>query len=178
MYGFVRIPEPQIPRDLNIVSFRMSSQYLRPGVLDGVVGYVYNPATLPTGAQTYATSTGEMAPLYDSNFSPGEVGHDASYMRVVEAYQLKSQIDQQAFTALALYQSQSTTTPDALAPNDSRLTPGLDFYNEYVWTARGGTRRSSTPTRRRTRRSIHDLGKHEQCPRDLQLQAEAGRPSR
>ena len=136
VYGFVRIPNTQIPRDLNIVSFRMNSQYLRPGVLDGVIGYIYNPATLPTGAQTYATSTGEMEELLDKNFSPGTVGHDASYMRIVEAYKLKRQIDQQAFNALALYQSQYN---DQAWPTDSRLTPGLDFYNEYIWTARGGT---------------------------------------
>jgi hypothetical protein len=136
VYGFVRIPNAQIPRDLNIVSFRMNSQYLRPGVLDGVVGYIYNPATLPTGAQTYATSTGEMQELADKNFSSGTVGHDASYMRLVEAYKLKRQIDQQAFNALALYQSQYN---DQAWPTDSRLTPGLDFYNEYIWTARGGT---------------------------------------
>ena len=48
VYGFVRIPDPQMPRDFNIVSFRMSSKYIRPGCLDGVVGYVYNPATLPS----------------------------------------------------------------------------------------------------------------------------------
>jgi hypothetical protein len=136
VFGFVRIPNTQIPPDINIVSFRINSQYLRPGVLDGVIGYTYNPATLPTGAQTFSTSTGEMEPLYDKNFSTGEVGHDASYMRIVEAYKLKRQIDQEAFTALALYRTQY----DAQAsPNDSRLTPGLDVYNEYVWTARGGT---------------------------------------
>ena len=32
VYGFVRIPDPQIPRDINIVSFRMSNKYLRPGM--------------------------------------------------------------------------------------------------------------------------------------------------
>ena len=136
VYGFVRIPDPQIPRDLNIVSFRMSSKYIRPGSLDGMIHYVYNPATLPTGAQTYATSTGQMEPLYDGNFSPGEVGHEASYMRIVEAYRLKKQIDQQAFNAIALYQTAYNTTE---SPADSSLTPGLDFYNEYVWSARGGT---------------------------------------
>ena len=26
-----------------------------------------------------------------------------------------------------------------LRAEGSRLTPGLDFYNEYIWTARGGT---------------------------------------
>jgi hypothetical protein len=136
VFGFVRIPNSQIPRDLNIVSFRMNSQYLRPGVLDGVIGYAYNPATLPTGAQTYATSTGEMQLVIDKNFSPGTIGHDASYMRVVEAYKVKRQIDQQAFNAIALYQAQFNSNA---WPTDSRLTPNLDFYNEYIWTSRGGT---------------------------------------
>ena len=136
VYGFVRIPNPQIPRDINIVSFRMSSQYLRPGCLDGVVGYIYNPATLPDGAQTYGTTTGQMQALYDGNFASGDVGHNASYMRVVEAYRLKKQIDQQAFNALALYQSAWSTQE---SPTDSSLLPALDFYNEYVWSSRGAT---------------------------------------
>jgi hypothetical protein len=143
VFGFVRIPNVQIPRDLNVVSFRINSQYLRPGVLDGAIGDAYNPATLPNGTQTFTTSTGEMSPLYDKNFLTGEVGHDASYMRVVEAYKLKRQIDQEAFQALSLYKSQydsHKSDDDATAvPRDSRLTPGLDFYNEYLWTARGGT---------------------------------------
>ena len=135
-FGFLRIPDPLIPRDLNIVSFRMSSKYIRPGVLDGMIGYQYNPAQLASGATTWQTSTGQLTPVYDGNFSPGEVGHDASYMRVVEAYQMKKQIDQQAFSALALYQS--TYQNQGSLPNTA-LTPGLDFYNEYIWTARGGT---------------------------------------
>jgi len=138
-FGFLHVPNPQIPRDLNILSFRMSSKYLRPGVLDGMVGYQYNPASLASGAKTWLTSTGQMSPVYDSNFQQGEVGHDASYMRLVEAYQLKKQIDQQAFNAMALYAStyNGGNNPGSL-PNNA-LTPGLDFYNEYVWTARGGT---------------------------------------
>ncbi len=63
-------------------------------------------------------------------------------MRVVEAYKLKRQIDQEAFSALALYQTQYNREHDdqaSTAPTDSRLTPGLDFYNEYIWTSRGGT---------------------------------------
>jgi len=136
VYGFARVPDPQIPRDVNIVSFRLSSKYIRPGCLDGMIGYAYNPATLPNGAQTYATSTGQMSPLYDGNFAPGEVGHNASYMRVVEAYKLKKQIDQQTYNALAAYRAAYGTQDD---PSDPALTPGLDFYNEYVWSSRGGT---------------------------------------
>jgi hypothetical protein len=138
VYGFVAVPDPQIPRDINIVSFRMSSKYIRPGCLDGVIGYVYNPATLPDGAQTYGTSTGEMQVLYDGNFSSGEVGHDASYTRLVEAYRLKKQIDQGTYNALALYQSAWGANPKE-SPSDPSLTPALDFYNEYVWSSRGGT---------------------------------------
>ena len=67
---------------------------------------------------------------YDKNFAPGQVGHDASYMRVIEAYKLKKQIDQQAFNALALYRNAYDTEG---SPDDSSLTPGLDFYNEYMW---------------------------------------------
>ena len=89
VYGFIGIPDAQIPRDLNIVSFRMSSNYIRPGCLDGVIGYGYNPASLPNGSQTYTTSTGQMEVMYDGNFSQGEVGQDASYMRVAEAYRIK-----------------------------------------------------------------------------------------
>jgi hypothetical protein len=137
VYGFIPIPNTQIPRDVNVLSFRMSSKYIRPGCLDGVVGYGYKPATLPSGAQTYTTSTGEMETISDKNFSSGSVGHDASYMRIVEAYQLKKQIDQQALNALAIIQS--AYFGQSLSPSDPSLSPSLDFYNEYVWSSRGGT---------------------------------------
>lgn len=136
VYGFVAVPNAQIPRDLNIVSFRMNSQYIRPGCLDGMIGYVYNPATLPDGAQTYTTSTGQMEPLYDGNVSPGVVGHDASYMQLVEAYQIKKQIDQRVFNSLALYNTAFQSTEGLPDPS---LTPSLDFYDEYVWSSRGAT---------------------------------------
>ena len=78
-----------------------------------------------------------METISDKNFSSGSVGHDASYMRVVEAYQLKKQIDQQALNSLAIMQS--AYFGQSLSPNDPSLSPSLDFYNEYVWSSRGGT---------------------------------------
>jgi hypothetical protein len=134
VYGFVAVPNAQIPRDINVVSFRLNSQYLRPGCLDGMVGYAYNPAALPNGAKTYTTSTGELEPVYDGNFAPGVVGHDASYMQLVEAYRVKKQIDQEAFSTLALYNTASGGQQPL--PN-AALTPALDFYDEYIWSSRG-----------------------------------------
>ena len=140
----------------------MSSKYLRPGVLDGVVGYAYNPATLPNGAQTYATSTGQMKVVYDGNFSQGEVGHDASYMRIVEAYQIKKQIDQQAFNSLAIYQTAGTalsTDPTLqngapLAGDDSSLLPDSTSTTSTSGPRAAARRRSSIPTPRPTTRSM------------------------
>ena len=134
VYGFVRIPNTQIPRDLNILSFRISSKYIRPGCLDGIVGYIYNPATLPSGTQTYGTSTGQMSALYDQNFSTGDIGNNAGYMRVVEAYQAKKAIDQKTYNAIALYQAAYGASADA---SDPTLRPALDFYNEYIWSSKG-----------------------------------------
>ena len=105
VYGFLPVVNTDIPRDVNIIPFRMSSKYLRPGCLDGNVTYGYNPATLPTGKQTYTTSTGLMQMIPDLNFPSGLAGHDASYMRVVDAYRTKKQIDQETFNVLALYNS-------------------------------------------------------------------------
>jgi hypothetical protein len=102
-----------------------------------MIGYEYNPATLPSGATSWQTSTGQMKPVYDGNSSQGQVGHNASYMRVVEAYQVKKQIDQEAFNSLALYNA--ANKGDGKQLPDPTLTPALDFYNEYVWSARGGT---------------------------------------
>ena len=153
VYGFVRIPDPQIPRDLNIVSFRMSSKYIRPGCLDGVIGYGYNPATLPTGAQTYATSTGEMQRAVRQQFLARRGGSQRQLHAGGRGLQLKKQIDQQAFNAMALYQSAirtrraaPRTRPDARLSISTTSTSGRRA---------AGPRRSSTPMRRPTTRSIH-----------------------
>ena len=111
VFGFVRIPDPNIPRDLNILSFRMSSKYIRPGVLDGMIGYEYNPATRRPALRP-ADVDRPAFPSTTAISRRAKVGHHASYMRVVEAYQIKKQIDQNAFNTLALYQA--ITTPRAL----------------------------------------------------------------
>jgi len=135
VYGFVKIPNPNIPPDNNIVSFRMNSQYVKPGCLDGITGYDYNSATLPNGTQTYSTSTGQMNVLDDKNFDQSQIGNNASYMKIAEAYQLKKQIDLEAYNNIALY----NTAYNAKAYPGTGLTNPVDFYNEYVWTSRGAT---------------------------------------
>ena len=65
---------------------------------------------------------------------------------------MKKQIDQQAFNALALYQTAYSTQD---SPSDSSLTPGLDFYNEYVWSSRGGTQEVKHTYYHQLRRGLH-----------------------
>ena len=134
VYGFVKTPS-SIPRDNNIVTFRLNSQYIVPGCLDGITGYVYNPATLPTGQRTYNTSTGQMNVLVNKNFDPSALGNNASYMKIVDAYQRKRAIDLQTSNSLALYQSAWANTTN---PNQAMVEP-VDFYNEHVWHSRGST---------------------------------------
>ena len=145
-------PTPQIPRDLNMVSFRMNSQYIRPGCLDGMVGYAYNPATLPSGAQTYTTSTGQMEPVYDGNFSPRR--HRPRRQLHAAGRGLP---DQEADRPAGLQQPGALR--QRLQQQRRAARPGPDagarlLRRVRVVVAGRAPRRSSTPTRPPTRRSL------------------------
>ena len=116
--GSSACPTPRFPRDLNIVSFRMSSKYIRPGCLDGVVGYVYNPATLahrrPDLHDLDRTDAGavrrELLDRERWDTTPATCG----WSRPIK---LKKQIDQQAFNTLALYQTAYNTSDSPHRPD-------------------------------------------------------------
>ena len=117
-----------------------------------------------------------MEPLYDGNFSPGVVGHDASYMQLVEAYQIKKQIDQQAFNTLAIYNTVNNDaqdgSPDSLP--DPSLTPALDFYDEYVWSSRGAIQEVKH-TYTTTYEEVVNDRQYQQLHRDVFVQLQAPR---
>jgi hypothetical protein len=127
IYGYVKVPNKDIPEDFNIVSFKFSNKYIRPGCLDGIITYEY------TEGKNNGPS-GQMQPLYDSNFPGARTGHDASYKRIIETYNLKKQIDLEAHDQLARYNS----VYNAKFTTHDGLTEPINFYNEYVWHCRGG----------------------------------------
>jgi hypothetical protein len=59
-------------------------------------------------------------------------------MRVAEAYKIKKQVDQQALNGIGIYQAAYAMQGSA---TDSRLTPALGFYNEYIWSSRVAPRK-------------------------------------
>ena len=105
VYGFVARAQPADPARPQHRLVPHEQPVPPPGLLDGMIGYVYNPATLPTARRPTRRPPARWSRCTTATSRPGEVGHDASYMRVVEAYQLKKQIDQQAFNSLALYKT-------------------------------------------------------------------------
>jgi hypothetical protein len=65
-------PNPDIPEDMNIISFLINPQYIKNGTLDGWIGY--QP---------------------DTSYSNLEAGQQGSYFKPLEGYALKQQIDRE-----------------------------------------------------------------------------------
>jgi hypothetical protein len=111
-------PNPDIPRDWNIVTFPLDPQYTKAGVLDGKVGL--EPDTDYPNGLTYTS--------------------DASYFKPVEAYQLKARIDREEQELATLY-GQFDAGPLGLSANTQGTVPHntkRNLANTYVWTAAGG----------------------------------------
>lgn len=135
-------PNPDIPKDWNIIHFPINPRYTKQGTLDGKIGMTPDASRTLTDVD-YPNAL---------NYSP-----DSSYFKPIEAYALKNRI-QQTETALKAYYEQYAAhligqrlppfNPGAsgdlgsLAPGD--LLKGLpqlhkrNIVNTYVWTADGG----------------------------------------
>ncbi len=130
-------PNPDIPKDWNIIIFPMNSRYCKQGTLDGRIGLSSDQKDYPN-AKAY---------------SP-----DRSYFKPIEAYALKNRIEKEQKELEAHYLSFNTTpsrssgngnlaappkiekTPTATT-NLANDLPGLtnrNLFNTYVWTADGG----------------------------------------
>jgi Concanavalin A-like lectin/glucanases superfamily len=124
-------PNPDIPRDWNIITFPMNATYTKQGTLDGKVGLT--PDSQYPNATTY---------------SP-----DSSYFKPIEAYSLKNRIQREQeqlkaefdqFDAGGLGRRQSVThfsDADLAKGRSLDKLPKLhkrNLVNTYVWTADGG----------------------------------------
>lgn len=112
-------PNPDIPKDWNVITFPINSRYTKQGVLDGKVGHRPDKVDYPNALRP----------------SP-----DISYFKPIEAYALKSRIQRQEQELATLFAQRSVdanqlsggTLPDAVLPVRQNLV------NTYVWTADGG----------------------------------------
>ncbi|MFK0258646.1 LamG-like jellyroll fold domain-containing protein [Streptomyces sp. NPDC090445] len=148
-------PNPDVPKDWNVIAFPLNPRYTKQGTLDGTVGYDGRGRVLD--------------PDYPSAREHGEY----SYYKPREAYALKRRIQREQQRLRSYYETVSTEThaPDPTAERAGRVLGGAiggdtspgkgretagnatgdgfsrrDLVNTYVWTADGGFFAETTET--------------------------------
>ncbi|MGE5659486.1 MAG: LamG-like jellyroll fold domain-containing protein [Actinomycetota bacterium] len=127
------LPNPDIPKDWNIITFPINPTYTKQGTLDGKVGLKEDGSIQPD-------------PHYPSAGTYGQW----SYFKPIEAYSMKKRIERQR-QELATYYDQYSTFQNV----SYQATGSLDdlrreqmgtrnLVNTYVWTADGGFFSEST----------------------------------
>ncbi|MCG3119888.1 MAG: hypothetical protein ALAOOOJD_02441 [bacterium] len=128
LISFQMRPNPDIPKDWNLISFPINPRYVKQGILDGKMGPL--PDVDYPNALTYS--------------------NDSSYFKPVEAYALKNRIQRET-TELQTYFDQFAAADKgrlAYFPSESALelteVSALkekfrrNLVNSYVWTVDGG----------------------------------------
>jgi len=128
LISFQMRPNPDIPKDWNIINFPVNPRYIKQGTLDGKMGPL--PDVDYPNALTYS--------------------NDSSYFKPLEAYALKNRINREE-TELETYFNQFAAADKgrlAYFPSDSALELAeaselrnklrRNLVNAYVWTADGG----------------------------------------
>ncbi|MFI5617836.1 LamG-like jellyroll fold domain-containing protein [Streptomyces sp. NPDC051567] len=146
------LPNPDIPKDWNIITFPINPQYTKQGTLDGAVGFNDQGKVLD--------------PAYPNAFQRGEY----SYFKPREAYAVKRRILRERQELETYYSTVSTETSDSdptaeraakvLAPivgtkdaaekaqpvGSAGSFANRNIANTYVWTADGGFFAETTGT--------------------------------
>jgi hypothetical protein len=135
LVAYRMMPNPDIPRDWNIIEFQINPLYTKQGTLDGLVGY------------------GLAGPFADPiHYPTAGDGAEYSYFKPREAYALKRRIERQAQQLQSYYDSVSTEThaPDRAAEKASEVanksSARRNLANTHIWTAVGGFFAESTET--------------------------------
>lgn len=148
-------PNPDIPKDWNVIPFPINSRYTKQGTLDGAIGH------------------DERGKVLDPDYAGARGRGEYSYYKPREAYAIKRRIQRDQQRLRSYYESVSTEThtPDPTAeragrvlgtaiggdtaPGHHRDTAGnttgegfsrRDLVNTYVWTADGGFFAETTET--------------------------------
>ncbi|HSV64399.1 MAG TPA: LamG domain-containing protein [Mycobacteriales bacterium] len=159
LVAYRMVPNPDIPRDWNLIKFKINPRYTKQGTLDGVIGNGLNGRPFP-----------------DPDYPDAGGGVQFSYYKPREAYALKRRIERQEQQLRGFYESVSTET-HAADPTFERANkvladmggPRLDrdtgrgdtaaagaraiqaaarrnLANTYLWTAEGGYFAETTST--------------------------------
>lgn len=148
-------PNPDIPKDWNIVPFPINPRYTKQGTLDGTVGY------------------DERGKVLDPDYAGARDHGEYSYFKPREAYAVKRRIQREQQRLRGYYEAVATEThaPDPTAERAGRVLGGAigadtapgkgrdtagsstgtgfsrrDLVNTYVWTADGGFFAETTET--------------------------------
>ncbi|MEZ4449276.1 MAG: LamG-like jellyroll fold domain-containing protein [Nannocystaceae bacterium] len=89
------LPNPDIPRDSNLIPFAINPRYTKQGTLDGAVGY---------------DAAGK---VLDPDYPQAAAYGEYSYFKPSEAYRLRRRIDEDEQRLRAYYEDFSTTPPGA-----------------------------------------------------------------
>jgi hypothetical protein len=152
------VPNPDIPRDWNLIKFRLNPRYSKQGSLDGLIGNGLGGRPFP-----------------DPDYPEAGGGAEFSYYKPREAYALKRRLDRQEQQLRGFYESVSTEThaPDPTFEAASKVLAGMggprvnrddghrnpaagaranqtsarrNLANTYLWTAEGGYFAETTST--------------------------------
>ncbi|MFI9201143.1 LamG-like jellyroll fold domain-containing protein [Streptomyces sp. NPDC053048] len=148
-------PNPDVPKDWNVVPFPLNPRYTKQGTLDGTVGF------------------DERGRVLDPDYTSAREHGEYSYYKPREAYAIKRRIQREQQRLRSYYETVSTEThtPDPTAERAGRVLGGAiggdtapgkgrdttgnatgdgfsrrDLVNTYVWTADGGFFAETTET--------------------------------
>lgn len=131
LISFQMRPNPDIPKDWNIITFPLNPRYVKQGTLDGKVGFEPDPHY--PNALTYSPNS--------------------SYFKPIEAYSLKNRIQRQEEQLKAFFDQYNAgglgrrnsvvhfSSGDLAAGRSLDKLPRVEKHNlvnTYVWTADGG----------------------------------------
>ncbi|MEV0372467.1 LamG-like jellyroll fold domain-containing protein [Streptomyces sp. NPDC050636] len=148
-------PNPDVPKDWNVIPFPLNPRYTKQGTLDGTIGF------------------DERGKVQDPDYTDARDRGEYSYYKPREAYAIKRRVQRDRQRLRSYYETVSTEThaPDPTAERAGRVLGGAiggdtspgkprdtsgsrtgdgfsrrDIANTYVWTADGGFFAETTET--------------------------------
>ena len=121
-------PNPDIPKDWNIITFPLNNTYTKQGTLDGKVGVKEDGSV-----------------QCDPDYANASTYGQHSYFKPIEAYTLKKKIEREQQELQTYYQSYGVDAGGNTSSDEiPKSLAARNLVNTYVWTADGGFFSEST----------------------------------